>query len=1703
LDKLSFDSLYLISFEKSRPPSNNSQTLQGTLANLATSAFVRTPPQLAERIVRALLSFPQGKATNVLDPTAGEGDLLLSCRDIPHARLYGVEISAERAAAAQGRLPRAEIVTCAFEGVSIPKASMSLVLANPPYFFQDGKRAEYRIIADASTLLVPGGLMVAIIPARSAWDGTMVNHWCRWYDRVRVWKFPDRRSPEEEGAFEDFTQICVIGTRRAEPRDPIPAEQRRLQGYRYHAPSAAISGKAARTPVGWERGAPPSALPDTPIADPYPVPEALSRPHIVVRHADESLLLAALERSGAHLTPTWQAATEWREEGLREPPVMPLSGEAHVAAEVLTGLLDGEIVSLPTETGEDVPHLLSAFVGHEWVALPIDDEEREKLRERGVVHVEARQWQDKPILGVLNLQTGETRYEQGEAVFPVLRPWLHTLAAQVIEKRQPLYRLDPADWEVRVVAQFGRDKQLPHAAFPGLSLAQQHRVYAMGRALDHNGRTAIQGEPGVGKTRLATATAARMAYQWRQRTGPLFCGNAAQPAWIRDLRRAWLKNPRTLALMGLAPVYDSASRRIVAYRRADGTEMRPEEVGPQALPVLVSTPKKVTKEYAAEVRAAWPEAEVVFIERHTDIPGFFQRCAVSASPAVIGILSHSLTRAFGREWQPVMREKRITQREPVLEPEEGLLPKLEPAYDERGVLVGYRWKRSGELYTRETSVSHFFCPDCGGEIKAIPGRLHEVEQCPNEGEGDGLLLRRAGPPQGEAEPEDDRYEPVTSRTWFTLKPRWCNCRADARNRVGPRNPLGRRRRRTPLWTQVRLAAAQRKHPQLSFVDWSQAMTKVQREAVVRARQANHADLAMLARGDEAVLARVVEAALAGRTVEQAHVSRLVAERPAFLGEEASRSEGLRDVARREPRVLERLVVDAEESFNVETLMFRAAWQSAFSAGVQKGKGTGGCTAVSLGRPLTMGKEPRQHQIQDGQIIRREPLPASFSPYDFLYRFYRGCVALAIIDESHNGRGRDTDIAHAHHQAMLAAQTRMLTSGTHYGGDVLGFYHYWYRFHSQFWQRLGLGWNDADKALERYGVIQEWSKEYESEARRGSGQTTVQVSTIPAPGLSAKLIPYLLEDLVYLTVLDVGAHMPPRIEIPEIVSMRDAEIEDALAQATDARRQAAHRLSVITRQHVDDANEEAHVEQERLRQEVQEAIEREQAVQGWADKRHLAAHYGRLMHDLDDLAKKRNTAARLAKGTVPRWFAALPCDRPFEVWQLKRDRWGDTTGRELLVSTEQLAWEHRYPLEQRLIALVQHERSEGRRVMLYVEQNDLRSMARRLEWALAELHPWTLPNSVAAEDRQRAILEAVQAGQNVVIVPYRRVNEGLNLQSAIDTIIWVEMALNLFMLDQASRRAWRLGKREEVRIYYVAYANTAGHAKLRKLGQQSGAAAAFAGEPARGALIEHAGAHTTTLARLSNLLEEGEEEGESDLLLCDETEIVQEEAALKAVFRRRADELQAALKAGRTFLGGLSDDLADRLARLLACPAAASVWDERPAARLVAPARNANSRSEQVHRIQGQQGKATGTLPAAPAVTAAVASSAGAQPAAPPAGVPRAVLETAMEASPTIGSRAEVIFGHHEHIALARVRSRSRGSRSWETPRRRVPVSVREIPSLTEAAMDASEQSQNGQVTTLSLWDWLTAPTATGNMPAPLPSTASCEPALPVRQSHLW
>jgi len=1775
-----------------------------TLRNLKDSAFVRTDPVLATRIGRTLLQLPS-TPFSVWDPTCGTGSLFFACAHTPWARLFGTEISGERAEEARSDWPCATIVTAAFEAVSL-QGMVDLLLVNPPYLLQDGKRASLRIIADAGEHLQPGGVLVAILAARSDWDGHMINHWLKYYEQIRVRKFPDRTSKEQEGVFEDYTQIVVVGVRRSTPVDPTAAEKKRLQGYQWKNPEQ--SGQS-----GWHYGVAPSEIPEIPIVDPYRVPSSHQIPRLVVRNADEATLLYALNTSGAHFSPAWQQATTWPEAGYLDAPAMPYTGEAHIAAEVMIGGLDGEIVFGPG-TGEDAePHLFTAFVGQEWIARPVEDEIKEKLSQEGCIRVEMKQLEDKPILGVLNLIRGTTHYYQGEDVFTFLQPWLPTLASRVIKKRKPLYQLDPADWEIRVLSQFGIDKQLPKAVYAGLAVPQMHRVFAMGRSLDARGRTAIQGEPGTGKTRLATATAARQAYRWRYRNTEEF-RQSEQPTWIKNLRRAWLKNSRTLAMLELEPVYgrhvkdakggkgkvvhDPTSRQIVAYRElATGNLITPEDAGPKALPVLITTPLKVTKEYGKEITAAYPQAEVIHIESHRDVQRWLEQCATSSAPVVFGMFSHSTTRAFGREWKPAVREKVHLTHVPELDPDPSLRDTLEVVRDERKhKLVGYRVKATGKLLTKQVKVTHFYCVDCGARIDATPGRFHQ----PDEDEGEKKPLLEAGRSAQEKEGVKTK-EPVTSRTWFTTKQRWCSCQSrQNQDRVS----AGKQPLRSALWQDDRTKATNRKHPPCSFVQWSQAVTVLQEQAERMQAHTSTRELAQSVRCDEALLSHLVEVAMHDQDARAALLPLVERVEPIVTGLRTQVRENmgqlatiLLDVAPRDEwveRLLERVaqgdphwlkdalagivngesdvqrlveaIHDAEQQIaaivqqvalhdSSQTMLSRLVeatkhlvdWQPVFfrlayehahtqsQSAASKTKRTSGdplgadlWTRASMHQPqartrlVVVEEGPLSWQERDRSAARgydvvkdlsgkitayqmghqghrlvplqsqtsgritgyrdattgeevmaktsydfRTPPADSFSPYQYLYRFFKGCVALAVVDESHNGRGRDTDIARSHHFAMLAAQTRQLTSGTHYGGDVLGFYHYWYRYNPAFWRRFGFGWKDAEKALTHYGVVQQWTKEYESDARRGSGQTDVRVSTIPAPGLSAKLIPGLLEDLTYLTVLDVGAHMPPKKEIPKGISMTDPTLEQAVKEAEVVCREAMKEVAA-TQKAYQEAKRQASSEDQQVQLAslqgqcllVEDRLKQVQnhltEVRQWADKRDLSRAYGGVARQLEELARQGNAAARLAQGTIPRWFAALPCDSAYEVYQTSRDDWGDKGEPELVIKTPVLEWNYLYPMEHWLIQTVTSELSEGRRSMIYFEQNAVRSMAKRLQWVLSSFKPWTLPNGVEAEDRQQAIIDAVEAGQHVVIVPYRRVNEGLNLQKVIDTIIWYEQSMNLFMYLQASQRAWRLGKQEEVRIYLPFYFGTAAHTKMRKLGGQSGAAAAFAGEPAKGELIKHVGADQTTLARLSASLEDGTRFDDPDPV-----QIHDDLAQIEAAFARRNDELAEALKHGRQWFG-VEDTLAERLATVME-GGSPDVWavvpprvylpDEEVIVVQARPVEAAESPMQEIRQPVAE-------MPAEPQGVEETAQAP--EPVEPVAStVPQ--IPDAVAAQPIV-----LVFGDEEAIKRARKRREGRQRRAF--PRLKHPVTVKDIPAEPVSAAPSKTTQPETEIVVSSLWE---------------------------------
>ena len=1246
----------------------------GPLGGMAISQHIPTPQAHADAL-RHLVAFPSNAPITIGDLTGcGAGNLLAPFVGFPQAHLFGIEISAERADAAQARLPSATIVRAPFEATRPTAGTFSLCVTNPPYVrLDDGRRAEYAAQVLVTNALVAGGVSLAIIPARSGLDGTLINHYARNYTHLRCWRFPDGNA-DADSSFQKYSQIVLAAVKRADPLDaPDPLVKAQLQGWRYDSDKET-----------WAGGAPPPVLPNALLGDPYLLPAAPARPEILVLHADDGMLLRGLAAHGIHHTSTWQQAVTFQTDSVFARPLMPPTGPAHLASLILSGLLDGDILTGPS--GERL--VITTSTTKQATRMPIDDDQRAK----GVVSV--AQIEDNPVLGVLNLDTGAVAHYQNDAAFAFLQPLLPTLAAQVLAKHQPHYQLDPEDWEIRVVIQIGCDKQLPGAEHPGLAPAQMHRVFALRRALWATGRALFQGEPGVGKTRQIIALIATLCHYWQERATAF--RQIKQPRWARRLAKAWKANPHTQGRT------------------------------PKALPIWIAPPKRVIPTWQREIAGAFPAAEVLVIRDHTDVDRWLARCAETAAPAVIAIISHSTKAATGLRWLPAVLEHTTTTREPDLSPPAELLPYLEPiTQGRRETVIAYRDTRTDAILMTNVERTTFACPDCQTTVTAVPrGKVVSDE-------------------------DEDAAELVTSLTYFTKKRRRCAC-CDA-----------------PLWSVVKSEARERSYPHTPFAAWAQAVGK-----------------------------------------DMTHATRVTPD------------------------------------------------------------GTAG--------PVC---------------------PDSFSPYAYFYRKYRGCAALAIIDESHNGRGEATDIAHAHHQMLLGSQCHLLASGTHTGGELRHLFHYLFRYHPAFWLRLGLGWNDVDAAVQHFGVVQEHITEREGDARKGSGAVDRTTSVIEVPGMSATLLPHILAETIFIGVLDVGAYMPKLVEIPVLVSMDEPALRERVQQAKDALSSAQNVLEIAR-----DTDDPACIDAATAELQVAEA--EAQQITAWVSARDLAGHYHRMTSHLDALAQERNNAARLAKGSIPRWWSVLPMVAPaFTVYQKLRGPWGDILGEECILDAPLLAADHIYPLERMVQEIVARERGQQRRVLLYVEQNGVRVTSVRYAQVLADHQPWCLPQ-MDPERREDAIRAAVQQGSSVVIAPYTHVSEGLNLQNEFDSILWIEMAQSHFLRDQASRRIWRLGKQfdpaipadaRDVRVYYLVYAGTGGHTKLHKLGQQNGAAILFAGDTPDGALVQQAGADHTALAKMSRDIHRHEEDADMD-----------------ATFARRNDERYATLQRGRDWIG-VTDTLPERLA----------------------------------------------------------------------------------------------------------------------------------------------------------------------------------------------
>jgi hypothetical protein len=158
----------------------------------------------------------------------------------------------------------------------------------------------------------------------------------------------------------------------------------------------------------------------------------------------------------------------------------------------------------------------------------------------------------------------------------------------------------------------------------------------------------------------------------------------------------------------------------------------------------------------------------------------------------------------------------------------------------------------------------------------------------------------------------------------------------------------------------------------------------------------------------------------------------------------------------------------------------------------------------------------------------------------------------------------------------------------------------------------------------------------------------------------------------------------------------------------------------------------------------------------------------------------------------------------------------------------------YPKEQLLLQMCREEAQSGRRTLVYCTHTGEAGPVDRAVRLLQEegLRVEHLGANISARAREEWI-ERRAPKMDVLVTSPRLVGEGLDLLQ-FPTIVWLEPEYNVYVVRQASRRSWRLGQTQPVRVRHLYYGQTAQEHSVRLVALGVVAAAALDGDVAEAA-----------------------------------------------------------------------------------------------------------------------------------------------------------------------------------------------------------------------------------------------------------------------------
>jgi hypothetical protein len=400
--------------------------------------------------------------------------------------------------------------------------------------------------------------------------------------------------------------------------------------------------------------------------------------------------------------------------------------------------------------------------------------------------------------------------------------------------------------------------------------------------------------------------------------------------------------------------------------------------------------------------------------------------------------------------------------------------------------------------------------------------------------------------------------------------------------------------------------------------------------------------------------------------------------------------------------------------------------------------------------------------------------------ELLARRYPGRILLFMPDEVHELKSSRSIQGLAMMQLANSARYMVGLTGTLYGGKASSLYGLEFTVNDRVRRKYPWGGQGLNAWVKRMGVLErvvEYKPEYD-ETGAYSGKRTIKHQPGEAPGSSPEMVREIIDHTLFVGLLDSGRNMPDFEEIPVPIPMTNT---------------------------------------------MQTRYDKSKEV--------LGAYLMQCMMDGDNTFMGAYLQGMLS------WPTAAFRDNMFIHNQKMPmlDENGEETfyRKPYKVHTLEAVKDDILPKEAWLLETVAAELEAGRNVGIFCRQTGTRDIQPRLERLITEhiplAKPWIMYGSkIPAEKREERLEAELKRGVNVFICNPRLVQTGLDLVD-FPTLIFYEVEYSLYVMGQASRRAWRIIQDRACKVYYPHYTDCMEERAVQLVGMKQAAANLLAGQ----------------------------------------------------------------------------------------------------------------------------------------------------------------------------------------------------------------------------------------------------------------------------------